>query len=89
MFHPRAFLSHKRNVRLGLEARTRILQILEKRTSDVKTIESVGGLRYNVVLHHLHLLADESVVLRKGEKKPFAWELTGVGQQRLSNSSKQ
>ena len=83
MFHPRAFLSHKRNVRLGLEARTRILQALEREASNVRAIMVLSGLRYNVVLHHLRLLADEGVVARKGVKKPFAWGLTGVGQQRL------
>jgi hypothetical protein len=45
-----------------------------------------SGLNYRVVVYHLHLLEAEHVVLRKGGKRPFIWELTGVGQQRLTNA---
>ena len=86
VFHPRAFLSHKRNVRLGLAARTKILQVLEKKENDVRGVMTSTGLSYNVVVHHLRLLGSEGVVVKKGEKKPYAWQLTGVGQQRLAIS---
>jgi len=42
-----------------------------------------SGLSYRVVVHHLRLLEEESVVLKKGGKKPYVWQSTGVGQQRL------
>lgn len=87
VFHPRAFLSRKRNVRLGLTARTKILQALEKRESDVKGIMALSQLKYNVVVHHLRLLEAEKVVVKKADKKPYVWQLTGVGQQRLVHSS--
>jgi len=83
-FHPKAFLSQKRNVKLGLVARTRIIQALEKAPSNVRNVGNTAGLNYNVVLHHLRLLEAERVVTRRGNR-PFMWELTGVGQQRLSN----
>ena len=83
VFHPRAFLSLKRNVRLGLIARTRILQILERKESDVKSLVNSSGLSYGVVVHHLHLLLGERVVVKKSGKKPYVWQLTGAGQQRL------
>ena len=83
VFHPRAFLSRKRNVRLGLLARTRILQALEKGESDVKGTMGSTGLKYNVVIHHMRLLEAERVVARRGNKKPYVWQLTGAGQQRL------
>jgi len=85
VFHPRAFLVRKRNVQPGLAARTRILQVLEEQQADVKGIVSLSGLNYNVVVHHLRLLEAERVVVRKGDKRPFVWMLTGVGQQRLVN----
>jgi hypothetical protein len=44
-------------------------------------------LKYNTVVHHLHLLEAERVVVKKGGKKPYVWQLTGVGQQRLVRSS--
>jgi predicted transcriptional regulator len=89
VFHPRAFLSRKRNVRLGLSARTRVLQVLEKQESDIKNIVGLSGLHYNVVAHHLRLLEAERVAVRKGDKRPFVWTLTGVGQQRLNDLKKQ
>ncbi len=87
ILHPRAFLSRKRNVRLGLAARTRILQALEKREYDVKGITGLSGLKYSVVIHHLRLLEAERVVVKKSGKRPYVWQLTGMGQQRLVNSS--
>jgi len=86
VFHPKAFLSEKRNVRLGLKARTRIILVLEKSESNARAIANSTNLRYRVVVHHLRLLEMEKVVIRKSDKRPFLWELTGVGQQRLINS---
>jgi hypothetical protein len=83
-FHPKAFLSTKRNVKLGLTARTLVIQALEKTALNARGICKVTGLGYKIVLHHLRLLEAEKVVTRNG-KKPFIWELTGAGQQRLVN----
>jgi len=83
-YHPKAFLSRRRNVRQGLVARTRIVVLLERGASNAKTLVQESGLTYVAVLHHLHLLEVEDIVLRKG-KKPYSWELTGAGQQRLTN----
>lgn len=85
-FHPRAFLSHRRNVQSGLFARTQILQALENHESDVKGIASSGKLSYRVVTYHLRLLEAERVVDKKDARKPYVWQVTGVGQQRLLNS---
>jgi predicted transcriptional regulator len=82
--HPKAFLSLKRNVRPGLLARTKIVLILEKKPSNTKSITQETGLSYDSVLHHLHLLETENIVTRKG-KRSQVWELTGAGQQRLTN----
>lgn len=89
VFHPKAFLSRKRNVQLGLVSRTRILLVLEKQDSNVRGITDLSGLSYNVAVHHLRLLEVERVVHRKSEKKPYVWGLTGAGQQRLVNSKEQ
>ena len=87
-FHPKAFLSQKRNVKLGLIARTRILVVLEKSPAKVKEIADTSKLGYKIVLHHLHLLEVEKVTTRS-ENRPYIWQLTGVGQQRLSNTTTQ
>jgi len=74
----------KRNIRPGLTARTRIILLLEKEVSSAKTIAKKAKLSYAVVLHHLHLLETENILARKN-KRPYLWELTGAGQQRLIN----
>ena len=81
-YHPKAFLVEKRNVRLGLLARSRIARFLEKQQANAKTIAKETGMSYAAALHHLHLFEAEKVVVRKG-KRPFQWELTGAGQQTL------
>lgn len=83
-YHPNAFLSNIKNIRLGLQARTRILNALDKRPLDTKTLSNEAGMHYQAVLHHLRLLEAEGIVERK-QSKPHVWALTGLGQKRLSN----
>jgi len=83
-YHPKAFLTLKRNVQPGLLARTRIVSILEKEESDAKKLAQETGLNYASVLYHLHLLEAENILMRKG-KRSCVWELTGAGQQRLTD----
>lgn len=82
--HPKAFLTLKRNVKPGLLARTRIILILEKEVSGAKEIAQETGLSYGSVLHHLHLLEAENILVRKG-RRSYVWKLTGAGQQRLTD----
>jgi predicted ArsR family transcriptional regulator len=58
--------------------------ILEKKASNAKGITEETGLSYASVLYHLHLLEAENILTRKG-KRPYFWELTGAGQQRLTD----
>jgi len=83
-YHPNAYLSNIKNIRLGLRARTTILNVLEKRSIDAKTIAKEAEIHYGVVMHHLRLLEAEGIVERKGSK-PHVWVLTGLGQKRLVN----
>ncbi len=82
--HPKAFLTLKRNVQRGLLARTRIILVLEKEASNAKKLAQETGLSYASVLWHLHLLETENILSRKG-KRSYVWELTGAGQQRLTD----
>jgi predicted ArsR family transcriptional regulator len=85
-FHPNAYLSEIRNIRQGLASRTKILRVLELKGVTAKALAKKSKLSYNVVLHHLWLLEAEKIVSCKGGKKPYFWELTGVGQQRLKTT---
>ncbi len=82
-YHPNAYLSETKNIRRGLASRTTILRVLEKKAITAPTLAKESDLSYPVILHHLRLLNSEKIVSRKTSKKPFVWELTGMGQQRL------
>jgi DNA-binding transcriptional ArsR family regulator len=86
IWHPKAYLSIIKNIKLGLRARTRILNVLEKRSIDARAIANEAGMHYRVVVHHLKLLEAEEIVERKGSR-PNTWMLTGIGQKRLLNTS--
>jgi DNA-binding transcriptional ArsR family regulator len=83
-YHPNAYLSNIKNIKLGLRARTKILSVLDKGSAEAKTIAKETGMRYSVIMHHLRLLEAEGIVERKGSK-PHIWAVTGLGQKRLVN----
>lgn len=58
--------------------------MLEKGGGNAKVIAQKTKLSYASVLHHLHLLEAENIVTYTG-RKSYVWELTGAGQQRLTN----
>ena len=81
-YHPKAFLHHVKNVKSGLEARTKILNLLDQQPFSAPTIARNIAMSYDAVLYHLHLLEAEATVSRRG-KRPRIWVLTGLGQKRL------
>jgi predicted transcriptional regulator len=81
-YHPKAFLTLKRNIQPGLAARTQIISVLEKRVCTIKELCKETGMSYPAILYHLHLLEAENILSRR-DSRPSAWELTGAGQQRL------
>jgi DNA-binding transcriptional ArsR family regulator len=83
-YHPKAYLSNIKNIRRGLQARTRILDVLDKHSDDAKNISKETEMHYGVVMHHLRLLEAEGIIGRK-QSKPYIWGLTGLGQKRLVN----
>jgi hypothetical protein len=82
-YHPAAYMSSIKNVKAGLLMRTKILNILEIKPCISTFLSKKIGASYRSVLHHLNLLAVESTITRKG-KKPYTWQLTGLGQRRLT-----
>ncbi|MEM2147564.1 MAG: winged helix-turn-helix domain-containing protein [Candidatus Bathyarchaeia archaeon] len=82
-YHPNAYLTGFKNVKLGLKARTAILDFLEKSPAEAKTIAKETGLPYNVVIHHLKLLETRGIIQRKGGRHSI-WAITGFGQRRLN-----
>lgn len=84
--HPNAYLSEIRNTQQGVASRTKILRALEGKKATARRLAEDTGLTYRVVFHHLRLLETASIVVRTSRKKPYFWELTGMGQQRLKTA---
>jgi predicted transcriptional regulator len=82
IYHPNAYLQHIRNVKSGLKARTKILNVLDKGPLEALAIKKETGQSYRVVLHHLRLLEVEGTINRHGKRRS-SWSLTGMGQRRL------
>lgn len=83
-FHPNAYLSKAKNIKPGLMSRTRVLNILEKTPNTAGQLTRKIQVSYTCILHHLHLLENEKIVERTTKKPPFIWQMTGIGQKRLS-----
>ncbi len=86
-YHPNAYLREIRNIKRGLKARTLIIEILERSPVDTKTIASTANMNYSAVFHHLKLLKRASIARNKNVRKPYVWELTGMGQKQLATSA--
>jgi DNA-binding transcriptional ArsR family regulator len=80
--HPNAYLRNVKNVKCGLRARTKILEIVEGQPAAAPRIARNTALSYSVVMHHLRLLKNEDIVHCSG-RKPYYWTSTGFGQKRL------
>ncbi|MFA5363933.1 MAG: hypothetical protein WC325_01985 [Candidatus Bathyarchaeia archaeon] len=84
-YHPNSFLKLKHNIQPGLEARTKIIHVLETGPFTTRKLSAKSALGYSVVLYHLHLLETENILRHVG-RRSYVWELTGVGQQQLTQT---
>jgi hypothetical protein len=82
-YHPKAFLSNTKNVKQGLVARTKIASILDMGACTAKTISGSASTSYSSIMHHLHLMENDEIV-KRSDKRPYVWGLTGAGQKKLT-----
>lgn len=82
-FHPKAYLTSKRNVKAGLLSRSKILVVLERERKNASAIAKEASLSYECVTYHLKALKKERLVDKLTKTKPFTWGLTPFGQQKL------
>lgn len=82
-FHPKAYLTSRRNVKAGLISRTKILLVLEGGRKSAGHIAKEAALSYECVAYHLKSMKKDRLVDRLSRTKPFTWELTPFGQQKL------
>ncbi len=81
-----AILRKKRNTRLGLKKRNKILQFLYNDPSKFyTTAEVIDGIGFNYasVAYHLKNMLLENVVLMEKRERRNIWKITGLGQQTI------
>lgn len=85
----RAYLSGMRNTERGLATRTKIIQVLAtKGSASVSEISRVLPRCTRTIRRHLNIMEDRMVAVKVRRKRPFIWNLSGVGQQSLEESMK-
>ncbi|NLE03436.1 MAG: winged helix-turn-helix transcriptional regulator [Crenarchaeota archaeon] len=82
VYHPNAYLKQVKNVKTGLNVRTKILRQLDNQPYTASKIAKNASLSYNVIMYHLRLLEKDATVSRRGGR-PRIWVITGLGQKRL------
>lgn len=83
----RAYLSGMRNTRRGLETRSGIIKVLMTK-GPARVSEISRGLPRcdRTVRRHLTKMEDRGIAVKVRGKRPFIWNLSGVGQQSLEES---
>jgi len=82
-YDPKAYLATIKNVKAGLESRTKVLLSMECGAKTATEISQKSEISYARATHHLHLMMKERIVVRSGKKRGYVWTLTAYGQQRL------
>ncbi len=75
-----AYLRVIRNVKRGLETRSKIIRVLKRRkVASISEISKIVNLSYSAVRRQLIIMEQDGVVMRVERK----WKLTGKGQKSL------
>jgi predicted ArsR family transcriptional regulator len=82
-FHPKAYLTSRRNVKKGLLSRTKILLALESGGKSATQIAKETSLSYERVGYHLTAMKKDRLVEKSTKTRPFRWNTTRFGQQKL------
>ena len=81
-----AILRKKRNTRIGLKMRNKILQFLyndpAKFFTTAEIMDGIGS-NYASVTYHLKNMLLENVVLKEMRNRRNLWQITGLGQQTI------
>ncbi len=83
-YNPNAYLYKIRNVKTGLELRTKILTILEAAPQTAKETASKLKKTYSSIMRQLHHLRNEKLIDRERQKASYVWYTTGIGQKKLN-----
>ncbi|MFX0069298.1 MAG: winged helix-turn-helix domain-containing protein [Promethearchaeota archaeon] len=71
-----------RNTAAGLRTRSSIIRVIQRKGNTASQIAGKINRSYGCVFHHLNRMLNDGV-LRRSEKRPYKWKLSGLGQKNL------
>ncbi len=80
MINPKAYLTRVKNVRSGLEARSKLVEALSARGLTTQELCKAVNMRPGKARYHLQNMVKDGVVKKRRSGRRIIWELTGTGQ---------
>jgi predicted transcriptional regulator len=80
MINPKAYLTRVKNVRRGLEARSKLVEALSAKGLTIQDLCEAVNMRPGKARYHLQNMMKDGVVKKRRNGRRVIWELTGTGQ---------
>ncbi|MCL7383390.1 MAG: winged helix-turn-helix domain-containing protein [Thaumarchaeota archaeon] len=81
--NPRAYLARIKNVKKGVNTRSKILEVIKSRPLTLKSIAEQVGKSGSSIRRHLKNMEAEGIVKSQRYKGRIIWMTTGVGQKAI------
>ncbi|MEM1583561.1 MAG: winged helix-turn-helix domain-containing protein [Nitrososphaerota archaeon] len=84
--NPRAYLYRIRNVKKGLDTRSRILHLIKSKPLTIRKISEGVGRSASSIRRHLKNMEAEGIVRSQKYKGRLLWMVTGIGQKAIEEA---
>lgn len=81
--NPRAYLYRIKNVKKGLDTRSRILELIESKPLTIKEISERVNRSTSSIRRHIKNMEAEGIVKSQKYKGRLLWMPTGIGQRAI------
>lgn len=84
--NPRAYLSRIKNVKKGLDTRSKILELIKSKPLTIRKISEQVGRSSSSIRRHLKNMEAEGIVRSQRYKGRLLWMPTGIGQKSIEEA---
>mgnify|MGYP001772766011 FL=1 len=84
--NPRAYLARIKNVKRGIDTRSKILELIQSKPLTLKKIAETVGRSSSSVRRHLKNMESEGIVKSQKYKGRTIWISTGIGQKAIEET---
>lgn len=84
--NPRAYLAKIKNVKRGVDTRSRILELIQSKPLTLRKIAESIGKSSSSVRRHLKNMESEGIVRSQRYKGRIIWTSTGIGQKSIEET---